>query len=246
MGTDQFLEIPADHTGPVASGQGGIAAGLMARFVDGAAEVRLHAPPPLATPLQVHRGEEGRVHATLGDTTIMSARPAEVEVAVPSLDLAAARQPAHAPDGHLAPACIVCGDGHPRSLQVQPRPVPGARLSACEWVPPDWVADEEGNVSSPIVWGVLDCPGGWAIAELGQLPDEAFPALGTMAASIREPVPVGQPTVVAAWPLDSPGHRRHKAAVAILGVDGTIRAVARQTCIAMPANFALGRRGDGA
>lgn len=237
------FEIPVDHTGPVRSGQGGIAAGMMAQFVDGTAEVRLHAPLPLATPLQVHRGEEGNVYATDGDTTIMSARPAEVDVAVPRLDLAAARQPAHAPDEHLAPNCIVCGDRHPRSLQIQPRPVVDARLLACEWVPPYWVADEEGNVSDSIVWGVLDCPGGWAIAELGELPGDAFPALGTMAASILEPVPVGQPTVVAAWPLDSPGGRRHRAAVALLGVDGTIHAVAWQTCIAMPANFALAGRG---
>lgn len=183
------FEIPVDHTGPVRSGQGGIAAGMMAQFVDVPAEVRLHAPPPLATPLQVHRGQEGKVHATNDGTTILSGQPAEVDVTVPSVELASARQPADAPGGHLAPDCIVCDDRHPRSLPVQPRPV------------------------------------------------------GTMAASIRGPVPVGQPTVVVAWPLDSPGRRRHRAAVALLGVDGTLHAVAQQTCVAVPADFALAGRG---
>ncbi len=90
------------------------------------------------------------MYATDGGHDDHVRRPAEVDVAVPRLDLAAARQPAHAPDGHLAPDCIVCGDRHPRSLQVQPRPVVDARLLACEWVPPYWVAGEElAEHSSP-------------------------------------------------------------------------------------------------
>jgi hypothetical protein len=50
--------------GPPSSGHGGYSAWIAAQFIDGAAEVSLRRPPPLETPLDVHRGDDGSVELT--------------------------------------------------------------------------------------------------------------------------------------------------------------------------------------
>jgi hypothetical protein len=213
-----------------------VAAGLLAAKLGGPAEVRLHAPPPLATPMRVAEGGEG-LQAWLDETLVLSARSTAVEIEAPRVDLDVAHAAGSAPESNPAPNCIVCGDEHPRGLRVFAGPVGDTPVVASEWTAPEWTADGSGNVRDELVWGVLDCPGSWSHLVPGTFPDDHFPALGTIAANILEPVPVGTPLTVLGWPVGVEG-RKYRSATAILGGDGTTLAVSRQTCIAMPLDWA--------
>jgi hypothetical protein len=230
------IEIPGDFTGPAHIAQGGIAAGLLAKALDGPAEVRLHAPPPLATPLRVE-GSEAGLDAWRDDTLVLSARLTTVDVEVPRVDLERARRAGAAPAQSVAPHCIVCGDRHRRGLAIFPGPIDGSNVIGAGWTPPGWTAGEAAVVREEIVWGVLDCPGSWSFFVAGEFPDGFFPALGSIAVDLLAPVAVGEPVVVLGWPIEVEG-RKYRAATALLAGDGTTLAVARQTCVAMPLDWA--------
>src|SRR5262245_15331676 len=106
------VTIAQRFRGPPTSGNGGYSCGMAARFIDGPAEVRLRAPPPLDTPLEVTKDAHG-VALHHGDTLIAEARPTSVE-----LDVPAAPSRAQAEDAvksyrgfktHIFPGCFVCG-----------------------------------------------------------------------------------------------------------------------------------------
>jgi len=230
------IEIPGDFTGPARSAQGGIAAGLLAGHLDGSAEVRLHAPPPLATSLRVDE-TDGGLEAWLDDTLVLSARSKSLDVSIPDVDLDAAARAGVTPERQIAPHCIVCGDRHARGLGVFPGPVDGSTVIGTKWTPPAWTAGASGSVSDELVWGVLDCPGSWSHLAGGGFPAGSFPALGSIAVELLEPIPVNDPVVVLGWPLEVDG-RKYRAATAIVGPAGTALAVSNQTCIALPLAWA--------
>lgn len=230
------IVVPADHTGPASSAQGGIAAGLLAAELEGPAEVRLHAPPPLGTPLKVEATATG-FEARLDDTVILSARAAPVDIQVPSADLETARRSGYPAAHSIAPHCIVCGDRHPRGLEVHPGPIEGSSVIGTEWTPPAWTATESGTVRDDLVWGVLDCPGSWSFLAGGGFPEGHFPALGSIVVELLAPIAVGEPVVVLGWPVGVDG-RKYRAASALLALDGRTLAVSTQTCIALPLDWA--------
>lgn len=231
-----MIELPPDCTGPASSGQGGVAAGLLAAKLGGPAEVRLHARPPLATPLRVVEAEAG-LEAWHDETLVLSAQAAAVDIELPDVDLQAAREAGVRPDPNPAPHCIVCGDQHPRGLEIFAGPVGPSAVVASEWTPPSWASDESGAVRDELIWGVLDCPGSWSFLVPGTFPEGSFPALGTIAADIRQPVFAGQPVTVLGWQVEVDG-RKYRSATAIVTDDGTTLAVSHQTCIAMPVGWA--------
>lgn len=55
--TATTITISARFDGPPTTGNGGYVCGLVARHVDGPAEVTLWAPPPLERPLTLERAE---------------------------------------------------------------------------------------------------------------------------------------------------------------------------------------------
>jgi hypothetical protein len=230
------IEVHPDFTGPARSAQGGIAAGLLAAAVGGPAEVRLHAPPPLATPLRVEEGGAGP-EAWHDDTLVLSARPTTVDVQVPGIDLEAARRAGAAPRQHIAPHCVVCGDRHPRGLGIFPGAVDGSTVIGTQWTPPEWTGSESGAVRDELIWGVLDCPGSLSFLAGGEFPDGFFPALGSMAVDLLAPVAIDEPVVVLGWPVEVDG-RKYRAATALVADDGTTLAVSTQTCIALPLDWA--------
>ena len=61
--------------GPPQSGNGGYVCGVLARLIDGPAEVSLRRPPPLGRPLEVQRLGEGSVALRDGDTVIADGSP---------------------------------------------------------------------------------------------------------------------------------------------------------------------------
>ena len=76
--------IPARFNGPPTSGNGGYSCGLVARFIDGPARVRLHSPPPLDEPLDLRVLDEGAVELTQGDTLVASGWPATLSLEIPA------------------------------------------------------------------------------------------------------------------------------------------------------------------
>jgi hypothetical protein len=218
---DQIV-IERRFRGPTESGNGGYTCGLVARFVDGPAEVTLRVPPPLDTPLTVER--DGQVRAYDQGTLVAEAKPASVELVPPEPPSFETAAGAALPDGDQDspfPECFVCGphrepdDG----LRIFAGPLHD-RVVAAPWVP------IEGYTGPEFVWAALDCPGAYAcgFGERGVL------VLGRLAARVDALPRVGERCVVVAWPLGDEG-RKAFAGTALYGEGGRLLGVARATWI---------------
>ncbi len=221
------LSIPKHFNGPLDSGNGGYCTGLVANLVDGPAEVSLRSPVPLDTPLDIATDDDGTVRALEGETLVAEAtRAAAVDLDVPGpVDLETARA---AMDGyrglHDGPfcRCFVCGLARDDSLGVFAGEVEGRGLVASTWTPPEWAANDAGDVRPEIVWGVLDCPTYFA-AHIGA--DLSLSFLVRFAVRLDTPVVAGREHVVIAWPVESEGRKR-RAGSAVVTPEGETLAVA--------------------
>lgn len=226
------VSIPRRFNGPLESGNGGYCAGVVAGFVEGAAEVSLRRPVPLDTPLDVVREEGGSVRLLDGEVLVAEARSApELQVEVPSpVSPREARVAAAGyrglPDG-LFSRCFVCGRAREDALGVFAGTVDGRQLVASPWTPPAWTADATGRVLPEFVWAVLDCPTYFALYVSGELP---MSVLARLTARLDAPIVAGEEYIVIAWPLTSDGRKRH-AGSAVLSPDGHSLAVAQALLI---------------
>lgn len=240
------VTIDRRFRGPVASGNGGVSAGLAASLIDGSTAVRLRMPPPIETALLVREEDDDGVSLLLGERVVMEARPAAVPVAVPleGVDLAdlLARTFEHGanevPTDHAAPECFVCG---PRDdgLRIIVRNIPDTDVWSSVWTPDGSVTRDGRYVEDHVLWGVLDCPAGAAVVRapvVGELP--FFPALVRLTASLHHPVAVGESVAVLAWnePSDD---RRDNAGTAIVDRDGRVLAQAYAEHARLPIDFAM-------
>ena len=215
------IVIQKRFRGPPRSGNGGYVCGRLSQFIDGpAAAVRLRAPTPLDTELEV-RDSEGGVVLLDGDVVIAEARPARVVLeppACPSYEEAEVASRRYAGfRSHWFPSCFVCGpDRDPGDgLHVFPGPVEGGELVACPWIPDASVASAGGSVSTEFLWAVLDCPGSFTFPQPG---GEAI-VLGELLVELFGDVSVGERCVLVAWELAHHG-RKHHTATALFGESG--------------------------
>lgn len=224
--------IPARFNGPPGSGNGGYSCGLLAARIDGAARIRLHAPPPLETVLRVSAAAGGGVQLYDGANLIGSAEPAELKLAIPlppSLEAAQAamsRFPCY--EGHPFPTCFVCGPERAErdGLALFPGPLAADAVWACAWQPSADLLDAQGKIRPEILWSALDCPGYFAA-----LGERLLPAvLGELVAELHAEASGAAPLVVYGWPLGNAG-RKYYAGTAIATVHGDIVACARATWI---------------
>jgi hypothetical protein len=207
--------------GPRESGNGGYTCGLVASFLDGAAEVTLRVPPPLDTPLAVTR-EDGRVVVRDGGTVVADASPATVGLQPPVVtwreaEAASARYTGF--DEHEFPECFVCGPA--REAGDGLRIFPGGIRDGVVAAP--WIARD---VSPQVVWASIDCPGAYAAG----YPNRGTVLLGRMAARVDRRPDEGERCVSVGWSLGSDG-RKLFAGTALLGEDGRPCAVARQVWV---------------
>ena len=223
----ESVSIPSRFNGPIESGNGGYSAGVVAGFLEGAAEVTLRRPVPLDTPLDVVRENDGSVRVLDDEALVVEARSApELEFEVPppvsshEARLAATRY--RAPSDGLFSRCFVCGRAREDAFGVFAGAVEGRQLVASPWTPPSWTADAAGHVLPEFVWAVLDCPTYFALYMDGELP---MSVLARLTARIDAPVIAGQEHVVIAWPIASDGRKRH-AGSAVLSPSGEALAVA--------------------
>ena len=226
------LFIPSRFNGPLESGNGGYCSGVVAGFLEGAAEVSLRRPVPLDAPLDVVRENDGTVRVLDGEALVVEARSVpEVEVEVPApvspdeARLAAARYRASS-DG-LFSRCFVCGRAREDAFGVFAGAVDGRQLVASPWTPPSWTADAAGRVLPEFVWAVLDCPTYFAAYMSSELP---VSFLAQLTARIDAAVVAGEEHVVIAWPIETDGRKRH-AGSAVLAPDGEALAVAHALLI---------------
>lgn len=228
----ESLSIPRRFNGPLESGNGGYCSGVVASFLEGAAEVSLRRPVPLDTPLDVVRESDGSVRVLDGEALVVEARSApELEVEVPApVSPHAARLAAASYRGRsdgLFSRCFVCGPAREDAFGVFAGAVEDRQLVASPWTPPSWTADAAGRVLPEFVWAVLDCPTYFALYMNGELP---ISVLARLTARINAPVVAGAEHVVIAWPTVTDGRKRH-AGSAVLSPDGEALAVARALLI---------------
>ena len=229
---DAQVAIPARFNGPPTSGNGGYSCGVIAAYIDGPAQVRLHVPPPLDKPMQIHVDNDGVVQMHDGDTLVGSGTAVDYSLDIPpapSLEQAEdamKRFPSY--EKHIFPTCFVCGPGRPHKdgLEIFPGPVEDWSLLACVWKPSDDILDEAGNVPANILWAALDCPG--AFATMGG--KEIASVLGQLDAEINATVKGGEPLIVYSWPLGNDG-RKHYAGAAVATASGEVIASSRSIWI---------------
>src|SRR5215208_2644169 len=80
---ENMITIERRYRGPLDSANGGYAAGRLAAFVDGPAEVTLRLPPSLDRALAVTE-EDGRILRLDREAVVAEARPGRPEVDVPA------------------------------------------------------------------------------------------------------------------------------------------------------------------
>jgi hypothetical protein len=248
------IVIDKRFCGPPNSGNGGYVCGMLARHIDGSAEITLRAPPPLDRALDIVGGADGGMELRENGTLLATGRATSLDVAeIPAVTLAeaedAARRSPFAID-HLLPGCFVCGPAraHGDGLRIFPGPLPSHRNTkpatlACAWIPESNLATDDGLVASEFVWAALDCPTGFASGSarhLGLNGGEAM-LLGRMSARIdHRPCP-GVPYVIVAWPTGREG-RKLFADGALLGSGGEVLAVSRTTWLLVDRAVLFGAR----
>jgi hypothetical protein len=195
--------------GPDTSGNGGYTCGLIGREIGRPASVSLRVPPPLERPLELRRGDDGRLELCDGDVLVADGAPAELALEAPeppSVAEAEAAVERFALWGeHPFPQCFVCGPdrSHPDGLRIFPGQVGDREVVAAPWTPHPGLA-MDGRLPAEVVWAALDCPTSFG-GELGRSP--ATSVLGRLTARLLRPLEVGRPYVVIGWPLEAEGRK---------------------------------------
>lgn len=239
--TDPTIRIDARFRGPPRSGNGGYAAGCLARHLPGPATVRLKAPPRLDAPLRVEIGNAS-VRLWDADTLIAEARPA-VPLDLPVPPCPPPGETARAAQGfagfrrHAFPGCFVCGTARAPGdgLRIFPGALGGGGATlAAPWTPDASLADAAGQVAPEHLWAALDCPGAFALPAPGT---DRTRVLGELSVTIHAALAPGEACSVLGWPLEAPAAsagRKQLAGTAIYGADGRLVALARAAWIEVP------------
>lgn len=222
--------------GPPTSANGGYAAGVTAELLGEPARVSLPKPPPVERALTARRVDSG-IKIFDADEVVLAATPrGRLDVRVPNLDLGAARAAVPIPEilaNHRAPTCVVCGPGRVDGFRIFPGSL-GPGLVATSWRVPSIDCRQGEEVTSPILWAALDCPGGWCFdgAHL-----EFVPVLVSQSVDIVKPIHAGEEVIIVAWRVGR-ADRTLRACTAVLDLEGGPLAVCKQTCVAAPASWA--------
>lgn len=227
----QQIVIERRFRGPSRSANGGYITGLLAEMIDGPAEITLKAPPPLDTPMELIRTDEG-FEVRHDGAPVASVRPGAFDLEVPAppapeaVDAATERY--NGRTGSPVPHCFVCGvEREPGdALRVFTGPVEGRNLVAAPWVPHAHFADESGRVGERYIFAALDCPGAWAW--YGQTAGHVL--LGRIAGEVTGTARAGERCTVMAWPISQEG-RKAFAGSAVLNERGEVIARALATWI---------------
>jgi hypothetical protein len=226
------LTIPRRHNGPPQSGNGGWSAGALAALLldedtSSPVRVRLLAPPPLDTPLDVTREDDQLVADSVMRAELVPDAQLTPVAPVTLAEAQAASERFHGHTEHPFPTCFVCGtDRAPGDgLRLFAGPIEAGRVAA------PWTPTETGVAD---IWAALDCPGAWA-ADFG----DRLLVLGTITARVDRTPVSGEPHVVVAEARGEDG-RKAFAATSIYAPDGALIATAEQIWIRVDPDFLAG------
>jgi hypothetical protein len=218
---------------------GYVAGAVVAGRIDGPAEVNLRSLPAMGRELRLsEQGDDGGLALLDGETLVLDAKPAPFELEIPpppgvTEAKEAAHRLIHDELGHLYPSCFTCGpDREPGDgLRLfMGRTGADADLLAAAWTPDRSLAEGGGAIPAEMVWAALDCPSIWAV---GEFPEDGFNVLARQRVEALEPVPVGEPSIVTAWPIEHDG-RKHLTGVAIHDPDGRLLARGESLLVEVP------------
>jgi hypothetical protein len=237
--SERQLRIEPRFCGPPECGNGGYVAGLLAEGVEGACEVTLRAPAPLARDLELRTSGDGRRELWDGETLLASARsiaPLELQVPDPP-EFAEVEKRAgscRAFATHPFPHCFVCGPAREPGdgLRVFPGWHAELGLAAAPWQPDPALADASGRVALRFVWAALDSPSAFPLLEPADAVRLEPLVLGRLALEQRHDVVPGARHVVTAWSLGIEGRRGH-AGCALHDEAGRLCALARATWVSL-------------
>jgi hypothetical protein len=235
MTTSAPLVVPTQFHGPVRSGNGGWTAGALAERLapddpGQVVTVALRQPPPLDTPLAVTATDRGIAAVTDG-RTVAEAWPTEgalTPVAPVSMAAAADAQTRYRGHrNHPFPSCFTCGPDRAegQGLRIFAGLVAEhENLVAATWTPYD--------VSVPITWAALDCPGGWSSDV-----DERPMVLGTISVRIDHLPVTGEHYVLVGEERGRDGRKTFTAS-SLYDYDGGLRATAEHVWVTVnPQDF---------
>jgi len=217
---------------------GGYPAGaVVAGRIDGPAEVNIRSLPPMERELELGETDEG-LTLNNGEALVLEAKPAEFELEIPEPpELEAAEDAAHRlihdELGHLYPSCFTCGpDREPGDgLRLfMGRTAEGVDLLASAWTTDPALANGADAIPVEMVWSALDCPSIWAV---GEFPEGGFNVLARQRVEGLAPVPVGEASIVTAWPIEHDG-RKHVTGVAIHDRAGELLARGESLLVEVP------------
>ena len=183
----------------------------MADYVGNVAEVTLRQPPPLDKTMAVERVEAGRVLLRDGDDVVAEAKPATLDMNVPSPPpFHEAIDASHNYLGfeyHPFPTCFVCGPDRSETdgLRIFAGKNADSDMVSAPWVSDQGLADTQGNIKSEFLWSALDCPGYFAAIDNHYTPM----LLGRLTARIDHPVTPGEECVVLGWRISKEGRKHH-------------------------------------
>ena len=218
--------ISGRYNGPPGTGNGGYTAGLVGGMLaPSPATVTLRRPPPLDVPLEVRKTDDGVLVVDADGQVIAEAQraaaPADPVAPVSAQEAARAGQAYPGFVDHPFPTCFVCGPKRAAGdgLRIFAGPVGDGRTAAVWRVPPE--------VSEPMMWAALDCPGGWAIIS----PGRPY-VLGRMTAAVLALAPAGAECVVVGQADGTEGRKAYVRS-SVYGPDGELLAYAAATWIAI-------------
>ena len=231
----QTAIISRRFCGPPQSGNGGYVCGRVAKHVAGPAVVRLKAPPPIETTLEVSMAE-GVVQLLDGSRVIAEGRAAELDLTPPpppSFDEAVnAAKCCAGFTRHAFPGCFVCGpqravgDG----MRIFPGPIESRSIVAAPWIPDASLAEGSDGVPAEFLWAALDCTSAFAVLPI---PEDKAIVLGELCARIDGGVTPGEKCISMGWRLQIDGRKRF-AGSAVFSESGLPVAVGRATWIEIP------------
>ncbi len=212
-----IVTIEKRFCGPRQSANGGYAAGVFSQIVNGPARVRLKAPPPLDTPIDIRNAGDGAYEAIFGDTVIATITPSSVSIDPPPLPCDGDISKAHdcfledAGGEHILPYCFVCGNKREPGdgLRIFSGPAPDSPINADFWTPVADLADIDGFVRAEFMWAALDCPSAFALRNGLRLS-----LLGSLEVDIKRRPKLGEKLIVAAWRTGQDG-RKHFSSSAL-------------------------------
>ena len=200
----------------------------------------MRSPPPLELPLNIERIEGGEVRLSDAKTIIAEGRKAELRLDIPDPPTleesksAAKRYPGF--ETHPFPTCFGCG--HKRAegdgLRIFSSPISGSEIVTAPWLPDVSLAGKTGTVKTEFLWAALDCPAGWAVANLqnGIDPDTVYILLGRFIADVKQGLKPGQNCVTIGWPIGKEGRKLFSGS-AIFLESGELLAAGKATWIAI-------------